>query len=504
MAKKTKPSKELSKSEELFNFLYGACDIIRGPLNQDEYKNYLIPIIFFKRISDVYDEETEQLLKDTNGDKDYAALPEMHSFNIPEKCHWNDVRNKSENVGQEISKALNGIEKANMEMLGGVFNSFDEANWTDKTKLSDDILKNLIEHFSSVKLGNKNYAADVMGDSYEYLIKKFADLSKKNAGEFYTPRFIVKLMVMLLNPKDGESVYDPAAGTGGMLIESIKHMNNSRLSYGKIYGQESNLSTSAMAKMNLFLHGAKDFHIVQGDTLRTPKFIQNDQLQTFDCVLANPPFSLDKWGADIFISDKYGRNIWGCPSDSNADFAWLQHMIKSMDKNNGRCAVILAQGVLFRGNSDSQIRKGVIESDKIECVITLPSGVFFSTGVSACIILLNNNKQESHKNKILFIDGSKQVVTLRAKKIMSEDNLNKIFKAYLDYQDEVEFSKLVTIDEVKVKEFNLSPTTYLDFKQEETLDVKQVREDYKKAVEAVKEAEKKMRECLIKGGFINE
>ena len=263
-------TKEETTSRQLFNHLFEACNILRGPINQDEFKSYVTPVLFFKRISDVYDEEYEEALEFSGGDVEYAEAEDMHSFVIPDGCHWNDVRMVSQDVGKAIVKAMTGIEKANPDTLSGVFSSFDDATWTDKNKLTDERLKNLIEHMSLIKVGNKNYSADIMGDSYEFLIKKFADMSKKNAGEFYTPRTIVKLMVNLLDPKPGETVYDPACGTGGMLIEAIHHMNNDRLAYGRIFGQENNLSTSAIARMNLYLHGAKDVQVKQGDTLRNP------------------------------------------------------------------------------------------------------------------------------------------------------------------------------------------------------------------------------------------
>ena len=266
---------EETTSQKLFAHLYEACNILRGPINQDEFKDYVTPILFFKRISDVYDEETQEALEFSGGDEEFAAFDENHSFVIPEGCHWKDLRNASQDVGKIIVKAMNGIERANPGTLSGVFSSFDDVTWTDKTKLTDERLKDLIEHMSSLKVGNKNYSADVMGDAYEYLIKKFADLSKKNAGEYYTPRTIVKLMVMLIDPNPGDTVYDPACGTGGMLIEAIRNIGDKQMTYGRIYGQENNLSTSAIARMNLFLHGASDFKVAQGDTLRTPKFIEH-------------------------------------------------------------------------------------------------------------------------------------------------------------------------------------------------------------------------------------
>lgn len=299
-------------SNMLFNHLFEACNILRGPINQDEFKTYVIPLLFFKRVSDTYDEETQIAYEEYGEDVADFDEDEIHKFIIPEGCHWDDVRTQSENVGAAIVNAMIGIERANPDTLSGLFSSFDDANWTDKNKLSDERLKDLIEHMSRLKVGNNNYSADVMGDAYEFLLKKFADLSKKNAGEFYTPRSVVKLLVKILAPKAGETVYDPACGTGGMLIEAIRQMNDEKAAYGRIYGQEKNLATSAIARMNLYLHGALDFKVTQGDTLRSPNYIYRGELKTFDCCIANPPFGLSKWGADQFLTDVYGRNIWGC------------------------------------------------------------------------------------------------------------------------------------------------------------------------------------------------
>ncbi|MGE6365790.1 N-6 DNA methylase [Bacillus paramycoides] len=498
------PTNEETTSQQLFNHLFEACNILRGPINQDEYKSYVTPILFFKRISDVYDEETQDALERSGGDEEYASFPENHSFDIPEGCHWKDVREASENVGVAIVKAMNGIERANPDTLSGVFSSFDDANWTDKTKLSDERLKNLIEHMSKIKVGNTNYSSDVMGDSYEFLIKKFADLSKKNAGEFYTPRSIVKLLIMLMDPQIGETVYDPACGTGGMLIEAIGYMKGDKLTYGRIYGQEKNLSTSAMARMNLFLHGAKDFKVTQGDTLRSPNYHEGGKLKTFDCVVANPPFSLKSWGAEQFSSDIYGRNMWGCPSDSNADYAWLQHMVKSMNQKTGRCAVVLPQGVLFRGGKEGEIRKQLVESDKLECVITLVGGVFYSTGVSACLLLLNNDKKNDHKGRICMIDASDIYTPQRAQNIMTEDDINKVYKLYTDYENVIDKVKVVAIPDVRKKDYTLATNNYIEKKVQEIVPPAEIRKQYFEAFDEMLEAEETMRNLLMEGGYVNE
>lgn len=500
----TETETEETTSKKLFNHLFEACNILRGPINQDEYKSYVTPILFFKRISDVYDEEYADALAFSGGDVEYAEAEEMHSFVIPDGCHWEDVRKVTKDVGKAIVNAMTGIEKANPDTLSGVFSSFDDATWTDKNKLSDERLKNLIEHMSSIRVGNKDYSADIMGDSYEFLIKKFADLSKKNAGEFYTPRTIVKLMVDLLDPQPGEMVYDPACGTGGMLIEAIRHMHNDRLAYGRIYGQENNLSTSAIARMNLYLHGAKDVQIKQGDTLRTPLFLERGKLKTFDCVLANPPFGMEKWGAAQFESDQYGRNLWGYPTDSNADFAWLQHMVKSMDPKNGRCAVVLPQGVLFHSGKEGEMRKQLVLSDKLEAVITLASSVFYSTGVSACILYLNNKKKHTHKGRICLIDGSEIYTPKRAQNELSLDNIQTLYDLYSNYTDVIERCRVVTLKDVEDGGFDLSVKRYIERKKQETIPPAVVRQNYFAALEAVHAAETKMRKLLIEGGYVHE
>lgn len=497
-------SAEETSSQKLFNFLYEDCNILRGPINQDEYKSYVTPILFFKRLSDVYDEEHEKALKESGGDEEYASFDENYSFVIPKGCHWNDVRNVTQNVGQAIVKAMSGIERANPDYLSGVFSSFDDANWTDKNKLSDERLKNLIEHMSELKVGNNNYSADVMGDAYEYLIKKFADLSKKNAGEFYTPRTVVKLMVMLLDPQAGDTVYDPACGTGGMLIEAIRHIDNDHMTYGKIYGQEKNLSTSAIARMNLFLHGAREFKIVQGDTLVDPSFTEGNHLKTFDCVLANPPFSLKHWGAAAFEHDKYGRNIWGSPSNSNADFAWLQHMVASMDKKHGRVAVVLPQGVLFRTGKDGKMRKKLVDSDLLEAVITLKGGIFYGAGVSACILFLKREKSKNHIGRVCMIDASEIYTPQRAQDYMSEDDIAEVYKLYKDYQDVIEICKIVTLKDIKDKGYTLSTNVYIKKKPVSITPPSVVRDRYYASYKRAMEYEKRLRELLKEGGYIDE
>ena len=502
-ASKEKSEEDKTSATELFNHLYQACNILYGHIGHENFKQYIIPLLFLQRVSDVYDEETEAAEEQYGDDVALFEPEELHTFVIPEGCEWDDVRKTTENVGQAIVDAMMGIEHANPDTMAGLYSAFDDANWTDKGKLTDADLKDLLEHMSSVKKGNKNYSADIMGDAYEFLIKKFADLSKKNAGEFYTPRSIVKLMVMLLAPKPGETVYDPACGTGGMLIEAIRQMHNEQAAYGKIFGQEKNLSTSAIARMNLFLHGAKEFKILREDTLLHPQFLQGGTIRKFDCVLANPPFGLKGWGAEAFSQDQWGRNIWGCPPDSNADYAWLQHMVCSMKKDTGRCAVVMPQGVLFHGGKEGEIRKQLIESDKLEAVITLVGGVFYGAGVSACILFMNNNKPAKHTAKICMIDATTIYTAQRAQNIMTEEDIQRVYKLWTDYKDVIDYCAIVDLETIRQKDYTLSVNSYIEKTPAETISPEEVRKQFKAALEEVNAAEAELLRLLQEGGYIN-
>ena len=504
--KKTENSVKTENKEttqqELFRKLYAAACILHGHVERAAFRMYLIPLLFFKRISDVYDEESEDVIAQYGEEGAKFMGDSAHSFIIPDGYHWNDLRNTTENVGKAIADTLAKIEQVNPKSLGGVFSSFEGANWANKVILSDELLKNLIEKMSEINVGNKTYSADVMGDAYEYLLKQFAEDAKKNGGQFYTPRSVVKLLVKILDPKPGETVYDPTCGTGGMLIESIRHMQNKKMSYGKIFGQEINLTTSAIARMNLYLHGAHDFAIEQGDTLRSPKFFKGGQLKTFDNVIANPPFGLSGWGAEAFETDQYGRNFWGCPSDSNADFAWIQHMVASMDPIHGKCVVVMPQGVLFYGGKEGKIREKLIQSDKVEAVITFVGGLFFGAGVSACALYLNNDKPADHRGKVLLIDGSKIYTAKRAQNIMSDEDVEQAFKLFSDYTDVVDYSKVVTLDDLKDHGYTLAVNTYIEKPPAPPIDPAKVKAEYFAALENVKECENKLYQLLREGGYL--
>lgn len=486
---KTDQEIKIENVQDLYNYLFEACNILRGPVSQDNFKDYITPILYFKRISDVYDEETQSALEESNGDKEYAALPEQHRFDIPDGCHWKDVCERTENLGAAIVGAMRGIELANPDTLYGVLSMFSSQKWTNKQNLTDGKIRDLIEHLSTRRLGNKDYPADLMGDAYEILLKKFADDSKAQAGELYTPRPVVQLLVRILDPKPGESVYDPACGSGGMLIEAVHHMNHSNLCCGRIFGQEKNVTNAAIAKMNLFLHGASDFNIMQGDTLRDPKILAGGEIAKFDCVIANPPFSLEKWGSIEWSSDKYSRNIWGTPSDSCGDYAWIQHMIKSMAGGNSRMAVVMPQGVLFRGNEEGNIREKLVKSDKVEAIVTLGDKLFYGTGLSPCFLIIRNPKPAEHSARVLMIDATKILTQKRAQNVLEEKDVDRIYELYKNYEDVEDYSKVVTLEEIASKDFNLSPNRYIVYHKEEIRPYNEVLAEFKAAIHAVKDAE---------------
>lgn len=445
---------------QLEQYLSKAAWILKGPVDASDFKVYIFPLLFFKRISDVYDGEYQAALKESDGDTEYASLPEMHRFEIPEGCHWTDVRETTTNVGQAIEQALRGIEQSNQEYLYGIFG---DAQWSNKNKLSDALLINLIEHFSQYALSNDHVAPDMLGQAYEYLIKHFADLTNKKAGEFYTPRSVVHLLGLILDPHEGESVYDPACGTGGMLLECVDHLKQNKEDYRtlKLFGQEKNLTSSSIARMNMFLHGMEDFEIFRGDTLRSPAFFEADGLKTFDCVIANPPFSLKEWGAENWANDPYGRNIAGVPPKGNGDMAWVQHMVKSMN-STGRMTVVLPHGALFRKGAEGKIRKALLEQDMLEAVIGMGPNIFYGTQLAACVMVFRQYKSDEKKGKVLFIDASDQIRVGRAQNFLEPEHVQQIYDWFTGYADVENYVKVADTDELKENDYNLNIPLYVE------------------------------------------
>lgn len=489
---------------QLESYLWEAANILRGPVDAADFKTYVFPLLFFKRISDVYDEEYAAALAESDGDEEYARFPQNFRFQIPESCHWNDVRTVATNVGQALQKAMRGIETANPDTLYGIFG---DAAWTNKDRLPDALLRDLIEHFSGIALSNKAAQADILGQSYEYLIKKFADLANKKAGEFYTPRSVVRLMIDILDPREGESVYDPACGTGGMLLEAMHHVRQSngddRTLWGRLFGQEKNLTTSAIARMNLFLHGAADFQIVRGDTLRQPAFFTGDDLATFDCVIANPPFSLEKWGDEVWTSDAYGRNFAGMPPAKSGDYAWVQHMIKSMAPVSGRMAVVLPHGALFRMGREGAIRKKIMQMDLLEAIIGLGPNLFYGTGLAACVCVFRMRKVGNRRKRVLMIDASREFKVGRAQNELLPEHGSLIHGWYRDYADVEGVARVVTLDEIAANDYNLNIARYIEPRADrEVVTVEEAMRRLKETSETVFAAEEKLIAIFRREGLI--
>jgi len=445
--------------QELEKYLWGAATYLRGTIDAGDYKQYIFPLLFFKRISDVYEEEYQIALKDSDGDLEYAKFEENHRFQIPDGSHWKDVREVTVNVGMAIQEALRSMEKANPDTLDGIFG---DASWTNKDRLSDEILINLIEHFSKHNLSTENVPRDQLGDAYEYLIKEFADDSGHTAAEFYTNRTVVRLMTLIMDPQPGESVYDPTCGSGGLLLNCALQLKDTDKEYRtlKLYGQEINLITSSIARMNMFMHGIEEFDVFRGDTLANPGFIEYDELKKFNVILANPPYSIKRWGHDLFENDPYGRNMWGTPPKGCADYAFQQHIHKSLDSNNGRSIVLWPHGVLFR-DKETDMRRKMIESDIVECVIGLGPNLFYNSPMEACLLISNTNKPSDRKDKILFINAVKEVKQDKNIAFLEEHHIQKIFSAYKNYQNDDGFCKVASKEEVLEKGGSLNLPVYV-------------------------------------------
>ncbi len=496
------------KTDELKSTLWEAANTLRGSaVDRTDWKGYILPLLFFKRISDVWDEETREA-QEIYGEANPALFPEIHRFVVPEGCHWKDVRETASNVGAALHHAMQEIERANPDSL---FRVFGTADWGNREKFSDELLKDLLEGFSDIQLGNKAVTSDVLGDAYEYLIGKFADVTRRNkAGEFYTPRSVVRMMVELLNPQEGESIYDPTCGTGGMLLGAIEHVvrngGDPRTFYGKVYGQEKNLTTSAIARMNLVLHGIEDFQIAREDTLGNPAFTDPSTggIATFDCVIANPPFSLKEWGRELWEADPWGRAQYGIPPDGYGDYAFVQHMIASMAQTgNSRMAVVLPQGALLRKAAEGSIRQALLENDMIEAVIGLAPNLFYGTGLAGCVVVLRRDKPEERKNKVLVIDASSLFRKGRAQNFLDKEHSDQIVDWYRDFEDVEDRAKVAKIEEIKKEGWTLNISRYvLPPIGEDIPPLPEAVEAFKTALSDARAAEDHLRNVLTEGGWL--
>jgi type I restriction enzyme M protein len=445
--------------QQLESYLWGAATTLRGVIDAGDYKQFIFPLLFFKRLCDIYDEEYQRALDASDGDVDYASFRENHRFQIPEGAHWSDVRNHASSVGLAIQRAMQEIERANPDRLAGIFG---DAQWTNRDRLTDATLRDLVEQFSTLTLSLGNVPEDELGQAYEYLIKKFADDSGHTAAEFYTNRTVVQLMTRMLEPQPGESIYDPTCGTAGMLLSCVTELQRQGREHRtlKLYGQELNLLTSAIARMNLFLHGIEDFYIERGDTLSEPKFLEHGRLQQFDVVLANPPYSISQWDRNGWESDPWGRNSLGTPPKGRADYAFFQHILTSMAPDTGRCAILFPHGVLFR-NEEARMRARLVELDLVECVLGLAPNLFYNSPMEACVVICRTEKAPERRGKVLFINALTEVTRERAQSFLRDEHIDRIVDAYRNFDDIDGFARVAMLEDVKANDSNLSIPLYV-------------------------------------------
>ncbi|WP_421536035.1 type I restriction-modification system subunit M [Priestia sp. D3YE.R1] len=464
--------------QELESHLWKSADILRGSVDSSDYKNYIFGLLFLKRLSDVFEEHKHNLIQE-HGEEIGSILaddPEQYQFYVPQAARWEEIRKNAEDIGSAINVAFEALENEN-QTLEGVLTPID---FNRKEVLTDSVLQRLLQHFSLLNLTNSNLSEpDMLGRAYEYLIKMFADDAGKKGGEFYTPSKVVELIVKLLKPEEQMRVYDPTCGSGGMLIQSVDYLreqggNPQSLS---LFGQEKNLGTWSIAKMNLLLHGLPDHKIEKGDTIRQPKLVEDGEIMLFDRVIANPPFSLKEWGREEAEHDSYGRFQYGLPPKNAGDYAFIQHMVASL-KSDGMCGVVMPHGVLFRGGAEGKIRKGLIESDLLEAVVGIPSNLFYGTGIPACILIFNRNKLMERKNNVLFIAAESDYEEGKNQNTLRNKDIEKIVAAFDTYKDIEKYSRIVSLEEIKDNDYNLNITRYIDKSEEEIpVDIPKVLEE---------------------------
>lgn len=488
--------------ETLKSHLWESANILRGSIDAADYKNYIFGLMFLKRLSDVFEEEGERIEKET-GNKELAwKEPDEHEFFVPERARWDYIKTRTQNLGEILNKANEALEERNTATLEGVLTVTD---FNDKDRLPDVILSKLIAHFSKIRLRNEDLSEpDILGRAYEYLIAQFADDAGKKGGEFYTPKEVVTLLVEILDPQEKMRICDPACGSGGMLVQSFYHLRGKGQNPKNIslFGQERNIGTWAICKMNMLLHGLSSARLEKGDTLRSSKLLTDQgKLMEFDIVIANPPFSLKNWGYEEAQHDPYRRFRFGLPPKGYGDYAFVQHMIATLNPK-GRAGVVLPHGVLFRGGAEGKIRKGILEEDLLEAVIGLPSNLFFGAGIPACLFILNKSKSKERKGKVFFLYGANEYLKGKNQNKLRQEDIAKIVEAYREYKAIKKYSRSTSLDEIRANDYNLNITRYIDVaEEEEPVDVQKALDELKTLKKERTVVEEKMNKFLQELGY---
>ncbi|MFW5981325.1 MAG: type I restriction-modification system subunit M [bacterium] len=488
--------------DELESHLWESANILRGSIDSSDYKNYIFGLLFLKRLSDVFEENREKIREEYG--EELLNDPDFYTesyFFMPERSRWESIKNQTQDIGAHINKAFEVLEQEN-SVLEGVLTSID---FNDKERLPDDVLEELIQHYSEISLGNQDLDdPDILGRAYEYLIRQFADDAGKKGGEFYTPRQVVKLLVEILDPKPDMRVYDPCCGSGGMLIYSAEHIRGNGHSMEEItlFGQEKNLNTWSICKMNTLLHELFDAQIAKGDTMRNPEFTEDGKLQQFDRVIANPMWNQSRWSKEYLQdANPYGRFSYGFPPKNSADWAWLQHMLASAN-TNGKVGVVLDNGVLFRSRSEGKIRKKALEDDLIEAVIALPSNLFYNTSSPGCILILNKNKPVERTDKVIFIYAEEDYEEGSNQNYLREEDIEKILEAYNNYEDIEKYCRVADMEEIERNDYNLNVPRYVDTTEpEELVDIDKVLDNLNQLEEERDEIEEEMNGYLQELGY---
>jgi len=490
--------------QEIESWLWEAANILRGPVDPANLREFVFPLLFLKRLSDSWDQEQDKAIAEFGKNVDEETAADFHKFRIPKGCHWSDLRRVAENHGVELLKMMQRIEEANPKRLAQIFGN---SPWADHNRMPPERLERLIEHFNSRDLRPSNVSNDVLGGGYEYLLKRFSDESATSAGQFFTPRAVVHLLVRVLSPKPTDSVYDPACGSAGMLIEAATEVIQSggKVARMRFYGQEINPTSAAIGRMNLLIHNVEDTQIRRDDTLREPRFkTDKGKLQQFEMVVANPPFSLKGWGADKWATDPHKRALGGVPPKNNGDYAWVQHMLASMKPESGRVGVVMPHGVLFRGGAEGKIRQHLLESDLLDAIIGLGPNLFYGTTIPACLLIFRATKDKTRKKHVLFVDGAKRFTKGKNQNELSEADVNDLFAVYGSAGGESKTdiaARLVPFDEIKENAYDLNIGRYLKTEAAEVVDVGEALAAFNDARAKLAEAEKAMIERLKAAGY---